>query len=449
LKRYKAERDEIKAKMVQAIEVAVTQTKESVQEKLDASSNEIDGLQEQIEELKKKVDDKTRTENRLALLKEQFDKEREELLASHRKEKEEYEFQIQLAQSTSQEESERSIKKQSEYDDLHKQMQQMQELHDEEVELVQREAREEARAEVEKEIGSLKSQLISVQFERDELVKQISELEKIMRETKAAKELEKAESDRSLNEMKAAHRKEIDELTAELDLFEAENVENMRKLRDSLKEKETVISAMGKQLADAEDWSTKANENEKALRSKIEMLEQDVSKLKSQLQVAEEELADQIVLKEKSIEDVANELTMKAQKQFKERNELYRGLKKKFDEATSKVSILDRDLRFAKKELDEAKKRHEAREADLKDELAQSKASVVKSEANTARIEKKHRLELQKCKEELEAANAISQQIQRSLAIVVNEKEKLSAEVVDLKNISEELMAMVEEKGSA
>jgi hypothetical protein len=36
--------------------------------------------------------------------------------------------------------------------------------------------------------------------------------------------------------------------------------------------------------------------------------------------------------------------------------------------------VLERDLRFAKKELEEMKRRHEAREADLKDELAQSKA---------------------------------------------------------------------------
>lgn len=439
--------------MVQTIEVAVTQTKESMQEKLDASSAEIDQLTKQIGDLesrqKQEAEDRTKMEDQLSDLREQFEREKTELLDSKTKMVEDFESQIQVAESKSQEESELIGKKQSEYDELHKQMEQMQKLHDEEVELVQREAREETRGELEKDIASLKSQLLTVESEKDDFVKKISELEKALEEIKATKEQHTADTDRSLNEVKAAHRKEIDELTAELDLFEAENVANMKKLKESLKEKETVISAMGKQLADSEGRTTEANESQKTFRSRIDELENDVSKLKAQLQAAEEELADQVVLKEKAIEDVANELTTKAQKQFEERNVLYRGLKKKFDEATSKVSVLERDLRFAKKELDEAKKRHEAREADLKDELAQSKATAVKSDANIARMEKKHRLELQRSKEELEAANSTSQQIQRSLAIVVNEKEKLAAEIVDLKNISEELMAMVEGNGLA
>lgn len=437
--------------MVQTIEVAVTQTKQGMQEKLDASSEQITQLEKQIgnleESLKEEVDTRAKKEDELSLVREQFDKEKEELFDSQKKEKEQFQSDLQLATSKSRGESELLDKKNVQYQELEKQMQKMQELHQEEIELVQHEAREETKLELEKEINSLTSQLSSIHSERDERVKRISELEKLVDSLKTTKETDKFESNTRLNEIEADHRKEIEVLTSELDLFEAESVEKSRKLQESLKEKETVISAMGKQLADAESRHGVASENEKALRSKIDVLQMDLSKLKTELRASENELADQVVLKEKAVEDMKTELTNTAQEQFKERNAMYRTLKKKFDEATSKVVVLERELRLAKKELDEAKKRHEAREADLKDELALAKASVVKSDANIARMEKKHRADLQRSKEELGTANATSQQIQKSLAIVVTEKEGLQQEVKELKTISEELLEMVERNG--
>jgi DNA repair exonuclease SbcCD ATPase subunit len=299
------------------------------------------------------------------------------------------------------------------------------------------------------EIDALQAALTTTKSDKNRLEKQISELEARLGETEAKSESDKLDCDRQLREIQTRHRREIDELTAELDLFEAENVENIRKLQESLKDKEAVISAMGSQLAEAESRFASTIENQHLLQCKIKELQEDLRKANDEKAAKEQEVTEQIVLKEKAIEDVANELTAKAEKQFEERNELYRVLKKKFDEATSKISILERDTRFAKKELDELKKRHEAREADLKDELAQAKAAIAKSEAILARAEKNHRAELQLSKEDLDAAKATSEQIQKSLALVVHEKEKLAAEVVDLKNISEELMAMVEERGLA
>jgi chromosome segregation ATPase len=453
LKRYKAERDEIKTKMVQTVEVAVKQAQEGMQEKMEAATKQLDQARIEADHLKKKLAEEMKKlaekENAVEVITDRFQKEREELEVAHEAAIQKYENEIRLARSKVEEQVVQNDRRVTEYEQLQKQMDRMQALHIEEVELVQQEARQEIKVQLQNKIDALQAQLASIQKEKQDLETKFNELKMQLREIQNQHDKEKLSADRRLREMQSHHRKEIDELTAELDLFEAENVENIRKLQESLKEKETVISAMGSQLAESESRCSNSSETQSLQQRRIQELEEELKKAHGEKAAREQELTDQIILREKAIGDVANELTAKAEKQFEERNELYRVLKKKFDEATSKISVLERDLRFAKKELEEVKKRHEASEADLKDELAQSKAAVAKSDANLARAEKNHRAELQRSKEELEAAKATSQQIQKSLAIVVNEKEKLAAEVVDLKNISEELMAMVEEKGLA
>lgn len=443
----------MKANMVLTVECAVKHAKEDLQKKLIASTEELKRLTTETEEIKSQfvktlenVADKERTIEEMAS---RHDKENHDILETHRKTIEKFQSDSASAESKLQEHAEEIEKKIGEYEELQKQIERMQELHKEEVELVQQEAVNEGNVALETQIEELQSNLALVETEKTDLKMKLEELETRFGNAKAQFDKEKQDTSRRLQEMQSHHRKEIDELTTDLDLFEAENMENIRKLQESLKEKETVISAMGSQLAESEARVASSSDSETLKQRRIEELEGELQKAVEAKSRKEQELADQVILKQKAIEEVANELTAKAEKQFEERNELYRVLKKKFDEATSHISVLERDIRFATKEVGELKKRHEAREGDLKDELAQTKAAVAKSDANLARVEKNHRAELQRSREELDSAKATSQQIQKSLAIVVNEKEKLAAEVVDLKNISEELMAMVEEKGLA
>jgi septal ring factor EnvC (AmiA/AmiB activator) len=71
-----------------------------------------------------------------------------------------------------------------------------------------------------------------------------------------------------------------------------------------------------------------------------------------------------------------------------------------------------------------------------------------------ARIEKNHLNELDQAKDlqmklqtQLKEAQATCNQVQKSLAVVVNERDLLRKEVTDLKAVSDELMAIVEENG--
>mmetsp|Transcript_23063 Transcript_23063/g.24573 ORF Transcript_23063/g.24573 Transcript_23063/m.24573 type:complete len:174 (+) Transcript_23063:966-1487(+) len=165
------------------------------------------------------------------------------------------------------------------------------------------------------------------------------------------------------------------------------------------------------------------------------------------------EIDDQIILREKACNEAREEMIEMAEKQLDERQEYYKTIKKELDNAQSKISVLDRDLRFTKKELDEMSRRHQACEADLKDELAQAKALGATSEANQIRAERAHRAELNQAKDagktmksKLEESQAISQSVQKTLAALVTEKERISQELVEVTAISEELACLLEEK---
>jgi chromosome segregation ATPase len=245
------------------------------------------------------------------------------------------------------------------------------------------------KSKLEERASVLQSKLESLQLEKEDLVSNSRKLELCIGEIREKAEKENNDKDRRIKELEISHRKEIDsltaELTAELDLVEAENVEKMRRLEEALKDKETVISAIGSQLAESESRCNTLSESLHELRAEAKKLKEELQKNISEKESMEQEIIrlmekhrrdieDQNALTEKAVQEAANEIRIQAQAQFNERNETYRRLKATYDESTSKISVLERDLRFAKKELDELKKRHEAREADLKDELAQAKA---------------------------------------------------------------------------
>jgi chromosome segregation ATPase len=389
----------LEQRQVQAIEIAVKQAKEDMQEKLEQSTNKIDELTHQLQQLEKQRAVDTDTINQITTLKSKLNDELIATVESHKKEMEIFKDEMETIKAKAKEET----------DKLEKYIQSMQELHDEEIELVKNEAQEEIqriqnsnpsdvtehatfqemKSKLEEELALLKSKIDSAQSEKDELFTNSRNLESRIGSILENAEKEKIDQERRIKELESGHRREIDsltaELTAELDLVEAENVEKMRKYEEALKDKETVICAIGSQLAESESRFNASSESLDQLRIEARQLKEDLQTMKSEKQAKEQEIIKLIekhqqdieehtALTEKAVQEAANEIRSQAQAQFNERNEMYRRLKSTYDEATSKISVLERDLRFAKKELDEVKKRHEAREADLKDELAQTKA---------------------------------------------------------------------------
>ena len=74
-------------------------------------------------------------------------------------------------------------------------------------------------------------------------------------------------------------------------------------------------------------------------------------------------------------------------------------------------------------------------------------SAVAKSEASLSRTEKNHRSDIEKLQVQIEESKATSQQLQKSFAGVVKEKERIAAELVEVNAISQELMGIVEANG--
>lgn len=256
--------------------------------------------------------------------------------------------------------------------------------------------------------------------------------------------------------MKAEHAREIDELLAQLDLIEAETA------NAAVKDKDAVITALGSQLAESEARSASVSKQYEALKQEVESLRNDLNILSLSNETKQQEIIDlvdqhnkeieeQIALREGAYNEAHEEVSALAEQQFAERQKLYHNVKRSLDDAQSKISLLERDLRFATKELEEMGRRHEAREADLRDELAQSKASLATKEAHLLRAEKIHHAELDRArdaektmKSKFEESQATSRSIQKTLAAIVTEKKRVDQELAEVTAISEELATLCE-----
>jgi chromosome segregation ATPase len=407
LKRYKLERDEFKARMdhmekshVEAIEIAVKHATEQWKNKNTELSKQVEAIDKMTESTKAV---------QLEELKSQFKQEKEELLAGHKEEISRYENEIQLIRSKSHEETDKlkqelemekdkAIKaKTLECEKLEKQILAMSEMHEEEIELVKsefndeihrlqselssgssREAQEEPvskiKSQLQEVIDDLQTKLDTTTLEKNDLANKVKTLESSLAKVQAVADNAINEKDLLKRDMENRHQQLVDDLTAELDLVEAENSERVRKLQDDLKAKDTVIAAMGSQLADYESRFTKVGESQESLRKEVETLREEVQKAQVEADAKRQEIARINEEHQRAIDEAVDEVATKAEKQFEERNQRWRVLKSNFDEQTSKISVLERDLRLANKERDELQRTHEAREADLKDELAQARA---------------------------------------------------------------------------
>jgi hypothetical protein len=316
------------------------------------------------------------------------------------------------------------------------------------------------------EVDNLRLTLESTIAERSEAVSNATKLQAQLTEIQgrlaAQSKQDKSDSERLLRELQQEHAKESDELLEQLDLVEAEHNERYHKLQLVVKEKDTVISAMGSQLADSESKYAGTSKKLNLLSQEVEALKILLQEATADVEASRQEIMklsedhllamkNEAVLREKACEEAREEMIQRAEKQFEERQEMYKTLKNQFNNSTSKISVLERDLRFAKKETEELKKRQEGREADLRDELAQSKAALASSQANMIRTEKSYLVALESAKTsedqtkaKLEESQVVCDSVQRTLASLVAEKERLAAELIDMKQVCEELMAMVE-----
>ena len=312
----------------------------------------------------------------------------------------------------------------------------------------------------------LLNEVKSLQEDKAAEIEKSSRLESRILEVKsenAAKiEKIKSEYDRQIHEVKSEHGRESEELLTQLDLIEAEANQRFQSAQANVTEKDAVISALGSQLAAAESRVESTSKEYEALKKEIDSLRSDLAvvtatnensekEITKLIEQHEKEMEEQVALRESACNEAREEMIALAEGQLAERNQYYQALKRELDNSQSKTSVLERDLRFAKKEMDEMGKRHEAREADLRDELAQSKASIATEEAKRKRAAKIHQTELERAKQvelELEAkydeSKKTSQSIQKTLAKLVTEKQKLESELAEVTAISEELADLCE-----
>ena len=567
LKRYRTERDDLRATIeelqeghVQAIEIAVKQATKDQREKVlklseengalrqqpkDIAEQMLDETKKHMEELKishkeeilrlqKSLNDEIRnSEEQQKKLESKFEMERNDLKMRHEtkieslmqdmqelrlsktdelsiaksssmEEIDSLQFQLRQLKTEFEKEKNEIIKNKSkEWQALEDQIKSMNEMHKEELELAASESKEEA--------DLLKQKIIELETKssgnitEDSLKKMKSDFENTLKEVEAkaaadreclvaeikmlkeekesaiqevrkfesqivdiqeqnALKVEKAkeEYDRQIREVKAEHGSESDELLAQLDLIEAETTQRFKNAEAAVKEKDAVIAALGSQLAESESRSAAMNKEYETLKEVLESLRSDLEVVSSSNDARENEIAslierhskemdNEIASREKACEEAREEMIALAEKQLDERQEYYQALKRELDNALSKISVLERDLRLATKESEESRRRHEAREADMRDELAQSKAAIAAKQASLIRTEKVHQAELDRAREaesilkaKFEESQATSQSVQKALAKLVTEKQTLERELSDVTAISEELATICE-----
>jgi ABC-type transporter Mla subunit MlaD len=124
---------------------------------------------------------------------------------------------------------------------LESQVRVMERKHEGEVES----AKDEAKTEMEAEFCVLEETVKSMEMGDNELMKKVAELQ-------AKTEADRIEYTHRVREVCAEHGKEIEELLTQLDLVEAEHNKRYKQKEKYIKEKDTIISALGSQLADSQ-----------------------------------------------------------------------------------------------------------------------------------------------------------------------------------------------------
>ena len=232
-------------------------------------------------------------------------------------------------------------------------------------------ARAEAKNQIEKELRELEQHVEAMQSGDSDLLKKIAVLE-------ASTQKDKTEYEQQIREVRAEHGKEIEELLGQLDLVEQEHLDRYSRMENVVGEKEAVISALGKQLAEAQTQLSGMSDRQSSVTRELEAFQEEALQSQNELQRTKQEMERLQSAHKRALEQACNEakeeMIARAEVQFEQANATYKKLKQEYDNARTRISNLERDLKTAKRKADDAKKADEARKVDLEDELAQAKA---------------------------------------------------------------------------
>jgi hypothetical protein len=367
--------------LLQEIEQLQTNKNDELSLMKSSSKKEVDSLKvelrefenEKTEMIKNTSKEREALENQIKTMDEMHSEELELVVAESRKEvdslkKKVSELELDLEAKSSGALSEDVVNKmKSNYEDALKEATEVAKADKDALVTKLQLLKEEKDAETEK-ASKIKAQIGGIQAENVAIIEKV-----------------KDDYDRQIRELKSGHASESDELLAQLDLIEAEAAQRFKNAEAAVTEKDAVITALGAQVAESESRVAVTSKEYEVLKEEIKSLRSDLEVITASNEVKQKEITtliarhdkeieDQIALRERACNDAREEMISLAEEQLAERQEYYQALKRELDNAQSRISVLERDLRFATKELEEMGRRHEASEADLRDELAQSKA---------------------------------------------------------------------------
>jgi chromosome segregation ATPase len=272
----------------------------------------------------------------------------------------------------------------------------------------------------------------------------------------------KEEYERKLQLASTDHTMQLDELLAQLDLVEAEHKEKMSETEKATTEKDTIIAALGAELADARTYEKEIDVTHKKLtvdlarvQEQAAQAKEDVEKLKGELETSkathDKFMSGEVDRRERACEEAVEEMIERAELQFKTANDLYIKLKRQYDSTIDKVVRLESELKSMKTKLEKVKNEKEDSLADLKAEVADLKATNATTGSDAAQRAKEYRREMEGLlkaandfERKLEDSEATTHSLQSSMSAVVGAKMKLQQEYDEMKNVCEELMVMVE-----
>jgi len=254
-----------------------------------------------------------------------------------------------------------------------------------------------------------------------------------------------------LRNLRDEHRHEINAALCQLDDVEQDYITKLKSSESEVKAKTSIISAVGKQLCDTTDeLNFFKDENVKATIL-IDSLTHDLETTKEARLEAEQEVARvKINLKKLKEKEVAKKNKAVEQEQV----EMRKAFNDQFGEANKKYNALENKFRSTKDDFRRVKSDFENSSKSLKNkdvEVAQIKAALAGLEAKEALRTQQHLNEVETMRQgqldleiQLHDLRANYSSAHSSLAVVMDAKERLSKENIELNNVCEELMSIVE-----
>jgi chromosome segregation ATPase len=337
-----------------------------------------------------------------------------------------------------------------------------------ELEKTQKDAKEH----VEKSQAKFKKKADEISQEFDIMMKQSSMEERELRDRvellEAGASTKKEEYERKLQKVSKDHTMQLDELIVQLDLLEAEHNQKIVETEKVMNEKDTFIAALGVQLADTRTREQEVDATHKKLLVDLPPLQEEAAEAKEDVKMLKRELEtskashDNFVMgeverRERACDEAREEMIERAEIQFKAANAIYIKLKKEHDSTTGMVESLERELKSVKTKLESARNEKEDALADLKVDIAELEPANARLESDAAQRAKGYRIEIENqlkatkdFESRLEVAESTSRSLERSLPEVAAAKTKLQQEYDEMKNVCEELLAIVEgQQGAA